>query len=67
MRNPLESRRDIASVAAAAWAVKALSAEKREAGHLDPMDKLDAEITREFAEETKADEQSSGQESDDKN
>jgi hypothetical protein len=53
----LESRRNIASVAAAAWAVKALAAEKREAGHLDPIDKLDADITREFADEAEAESQ----------
>lgn len=58
--NPLESRRSIALVAAEAWAVKALAAEKREAGHLDPIDRLDAEITQEFAEEEEADKQAGG-------
>jgi hypothetical protein len=50
----LESRRNIAALAAAAWEVKALAAEKREAGILHPLEKLDAEITREFADEAKA-------------
>lgn len=49
--DPLESRRTIAAAAAKAWAHEAIMAEKREAGHLDPLDKLDAEITMEFAEE----------------
>lgn len=54
--NPLESRRDIASVAAAAWAEKAITAEKREAGVLEPLEKVDAEITQKFADEAEADE-----------
>ncbi len=47
----LEHRRNIAALAAAAWAVKAVAAEKREAGDLEPLQKLDEEITREFADE----------------
>tara|TARA_R110000772_G_scaffold11226_8_gene35339 strand:+ start:14396 stop:14638 length:243 start_codon:yes stop_codon:yes gene_type:complete len=49
--DPLESRRKIAAAAARAWQIEALQAEKREAGHADPLDKLDAEITTEFADE----------------
>lgn len=52
----LASRRNIAALAAAAWAVKAVAAEKREAGTLDPLEKLDAEIRREFSEEALAEE-----------
>ena len=51
--HPLESRKTIAAQAAAAWAVKAEAAEKREAGILEPLEKLDAEITREFADEAR--------------
>ncbi|WP_422344765.1 hypothetical protein [Parasphingorhabdus sp.] len=51
VNDPLESRRIIAAAAAKAWGLEAIQAEKREAGHLDPLDKLDAEITTEFAEE----------------
>lgn len=47
----LESRRSIAALAASTWSVKAIAAEKREAGTLEPLEKLDAEITREFADE----------------
>ena len=54
--DPLESRRRVAAAAAKAWGIEAIQAEKREAGHLSPRDKLDAEITREFAEESEADE-----------
>lgn len=50
--DPLESRRTIAAAAAKAWGLEAIQAERREAGHLDPLDKLNAEITTEFAEET---------------
>jgi hypothetical protein len=53
--DPLESRRRVAAAAAKAWGIEAIQAEKREAGHLSPRDKLDAEITREFAEESEAD------------
>lgn len=49
--DPLESRRKIAAAAAKAWGLEAIQAEKREAGHIDPIDKLDAEITTEFADE----------------
>ncbi len=49
--DPLESRRTVAAAAAKAWRLEAIQAEKREAGHVSPRDKLDAEITREFAEE----------------
>ena len=49
--DPLESRRKVAAAAAKAWGLEATQAEKREAGHLSPRDKLDAEITREFADE----------------
>ena len=48
--DPLESRRIVAAAAAKAWGLEAIQAEKREAG-----DKVDAEIAREFAEETEAD------------
>ena len=53
--DPLESRRKVAASAAKAWGLEAVQAEKREAGHLSPRDKLDAEITSEFAEEDEAD------------
>ncbi|WP_417593847.1 hypothetical protein [Parasphingorhabdus sp.] len=53
--DPLESRRIVAAAAAKAWGLEAIQAEKREAGHLSPRDKLDAEIALEFAEETEAD------------
>ena len=53
--DPLESRRKVAAAAAKAWGLEAIQAEKREAGHVSPRDKLDAEITSEFAEETEAD------------
>ena len=53
--DPLESRRRVAAAAAKAWGLEAIQAEKREAGHVSPRDKLDAEITSEFAEETEAD------------
>ncbi|MEH6757321.1 MAG: hypothetical protein V7676_07405 [Parasphingorhabdus sp.] len=52
--DPLESRRKIAAAAAKAWGLEAINAEKREAGHLDPLDQLDADITNEFAEEAEA-------------
>lgn len=52
--DPLESRRKIAAAAAKAWGLEAIQAEKREAGHIDPIDKLDAEITTEFADEAQA-------------
>ncbi|MEH6663045.1 MAG: hypothetical protein V7679_15475 [Parasphingorhabdus sp.] len=53
--DPLESRRKVAAAAAKAWGLEAIQAEKREAGHVSPRDKLDAEITQEFAEETESD------------
>ena len=53
--DPLESRRIVAAAAAKAWGLEAIQAEKREAGHLSPRDKVDAEIAREFAEESEAD------------
>lgn len=52
--DPLESRRKVAAAAAKAWGLEAIQAEKREAGHLSPRDKLDAEITLEFAEEAES-------------
>ncbi len=52
--DPLESRRKIAAAAAKAWGLEAIQAEKREAGHVDPIDKLDAEITTQFADEANA-------------
>ena len=52
--DPLESRRRVAAAAAKAWGLEAVQAEKREAGHLSPRDKLDADITLEFAEESDA-------------
>jgi len=52
--DPLESRRTIAAAAAKAWGLEAIQAEKREAGHLDPRDKLDTEIVFEFANEAEA-------------
>ncbi|MEJ6594281.1 hypothetical protein [Parasphingorhabdus sp.] len=53
--DPLESRRKVAAAAAKAWGLEAIQAEKREAGHVSPRDKLDAEITIEFAEENETD------------
>ena len=53
--DPLESRRNVAAAAAKAWGLEAIQAEKREAGHLSPRDRLDAEIALEFAEEDEAD------------
>ncbi len=50
--DPLESRRRVAAAAAKAWGIEAIQAEKREAGHVSPRDKLDAEIRREFADES---------------
>lgn len=47
---PLESRRKIALTAAAAWAVEGALAKTR-ALKQAPLDKLDADIAREFAEE----------------
>ena len=52
--DPLESRRIVAAAAAKAWGLEAIQAEKREAGHLSPRDKLDAEIASEFADEDAA-------------
>ncbi len=49
--DPLQSRRDVAAAAAKAWGREALQADKREAGNVDPRDRLDAEITLEFAQE----------------
>lgn len=46
----LESRRKIALTAAAAWAVEGALARTRELKQA-PLDKLDAEIAREFAQE----------------
>ncbi len=45
---PLESRRHIALTAAKAWAAEAKLTEERVA-NTSPLDKLDAEITEEFA------------------
>jgi hypothetical protein len=53
--DPLESRRNVAASAAKAWGLEAIQAEKREAGHVSPRDKLDAEIALEFADENEAD------------
>ena len=53
--DPLESRRKVAAAAAKAWGLEAIQAEKREAGHLSPRDKLDAEIALEFAGENETD------------
>lgn len=47
---PLETRRKIALTAAKAWAAEALLLEERGAGDAR-LDKLDAEITMEFARE----------------
>tara|TARA_R110000824_G_scaffold30860_2_gene100996 strand:- start:3248 stop:3490 length:243 start_codon:yes stop_codon:yes gene_type:complete len=58
--DPLESRRKVAAAAAKAWGLEAIQAEKREAGHLSPRDKLDAEIAREFAEEDDSDAEQGG-------
>jgi hypothetical protein len=49
--HPLETRRKIALAAVKAWTAEAALAEKREAGHLSPLNKIDAEIALEFAEE----------------
>jgi hypothetical protein len=48
---PLESRKKIALVAAAAWDAEATDAEKREGKSQSPQDQLDAAITQEFARE----------------
>ena len=53
--HPLEARRKIARAAVAAWTIEAALADKREAGHLSPLDKIDAEIALEFAAEDEAD------------
>lgn len=58
--DPLESRRKVAAAAAKAWGIEAIQAEKREAGHLSPRDKLDAEIALEFAEEGDSDDDPDG-------
>jgi hypothetical protein len=50
----LESRRQIALKAAAAWGVEAALAEKRESGQLTQRDKADLEIAKEFALEEEA-------------
>ena len=47
---PLEQRRRIALTASKAWGVEAIFAEKRELKQ-NPLDKLDAEIALEFANE----------------
>lgn len=52
--DPLESRRKVAAAAAKAWGLEAIQAEKREAGHVSPRDKLDAEIALEFSDENEA-------------
>jgi hypothetical protein len=52
--DPLESRRKVAAAAAKAWGLEAIQAEKREAGHVSPRDKLDAEIALEFSDEVEA-------------
>lgn len=52
--DPLESRRKVAQAAAKAWGLEAIQAEKREAGYISPQERLDAEITEEFAEEERA-------------
>lgn len=49
----LKNRKDIALGAARAWDAAAQLAHKQES-KLEPLDKLDAEITREFAEEEAA-------------
>ncbi|AOF99292.1 MAG: hypothetical protein ACT6R2_01255 [Blastomonas fulva] len=49
----LKNRKDIALGAAKAWDAAAQLAHKQES-KLEPLDKLDAEITREFAEEEAA-------------
>jgi len=52
VNDPLESRRKVAAAAAKAWGLEAIQAEKRESGHISPRDRLDAEITLEFAGES---------------
>lgn len=54
INDPLESRRKVAAAAAKAWGLEAIQAEKREAGYVSPREKVDAEITLEFAEEAEA-------------
>jgi hypothetical protein len=49
----LKNRKDIALGAARAWDAAAQLAHKQES-KLEPLDKLDSEITREFAEEEAA-------------
>jgi hypothetical protein len=51
--DPLENRRKIALAAAKAWGAEAILAEKREMKQ-SPLDKLDAEISLEFALEEAA-------------
>jgi predicted transcriptional regulator len=53
--HPLETRRKIALAAVKAWTAEAALADKREAGHLSPLDKIDAEIALEFAAEDEED------------
>lgn len=52
---PLENRRQIALVAATAWEAEAVWAEKRGANRA-PLDKLDAAIALQFANEVEEDE-----------
>jgi hypothetical protein len=50
---PLESRKKIALVAAAAWGKEAIDAENRETGKA-ALNRLDAAISQEFADEDAA-------------
>jgi hypothetical protein len=52
---PLENRRKIALDAAKAWAAEAILAQKRDAKQA-PLDKLDAQIALEFAQEADGEE-----------
>jgi hypothetical protein len=51
---PLESRKKIALVAAAAWGAEAVEAENRESGKTVSNSQLDDDIAREFADEDAA-------------
>lgn len=53
--HPLESRRTISRAAVTAWKAEAVWAYKREAKRLNARNKLDTQISLEFAAEGKAD------------
>jgi hypothetical protein len=51
---PLENRRAIALLAAKSWEEAAILADKSGASNGSPLERLDAEITLEFAQEAEA-------------